>query len=163
MAEMPENNRHEALRQLLLLSGRPLPRFIIAGDRVAQDCAQLEALGGAATGVAISDHALAEARHEYPAGVFVCGPLQDPPLDADTFDVAFVSNAFSAVPADQLAEALRGMHRAMRPGGLLAIEAAATAAWNRPQLEAALDKLDFTFARELPGTETRILVFRREY
>lgn len=157
---MPENNRHEALRQLLLLSGRPLPRFIIAGDRVAQDCAQLEALGGAATGVATSDQALADARQEYPAGVFVCGPLQEPPLDADTFDVAFVGNAFVAVPAAELAEALCGIHRAMRPGGLLAIEATA---WTRPQLEAALDKLDFTFARELPGTEARILVFRREY
>ncbi len=163
MTDQPEPTRQEALRQLLLLSGRPLPRVIFVGPDLAHDCRLLDACGGAATGVAADEDSLEHARLEYPEGTFVCGPIHDPPLEDFSHDVAWAGIAFADVPTQQLADALRGLHRALRPGGLLAITRPQQSVWTRPELGAALDKLDFTFTRELPDAAGPILVFRREY
>jgi hypothetical protein len=93
----------------------------------------------------------------------VCGPLHDPPLEDFSYDAAWAGIAFADVPAQQLTDSLRGLHRALRPGGLLAITRPQQSAWTRPELGAALDKLDFTFTRELLDAAGPILVFRREY
>lgn len=156
-----EPNRREALQQLLFISGRPMPKVVVIGQCMARHCMVLDGLGGAAIGVAASPSALTEALLVYPGGTFLVGDPHDPPLEADTYDAAWTESAFSDKPRDQFIPAVRGVHRALRPGGLLAL--AMPAAWSRTELEAALDQLDFTFTRELPSITGAILVFRREY
>lgn len=78
--------------------------------------------GGLVTGIDPSESMIDFCMHRFSADVrFITGTAQDLPFDDGAFDVVASSMAIHHIPVPARAEALREMHRVLRPGGRLLI------------------------------------------
>jgi len=91
--------------------------------------------GYSMTGVDLSDDFLRVARHREPAIAWHRGDVRELPWH-DRFDGALCfGNSFGYFPRPETAEFLRGVARALKPGGVFVLEAPATAELLLPSLQ----------------------------
>jgi len=170
--------RHR-IEQFLLRTGRPLPRVVVLGRKLALVCRQIEQLGGAAVGVDGGTNVIALARHQYPGGEFVQGDLRRLPVESNAFDGAWTSTVLAHIPRASVVEAMTSVHSALRPGGLLHVRLPLgegegfeptshgmvyRARWNAEQFSQAVSALDFSLLESEPlADDELVMLFRREY
>jgi len=158
------------IERFLLRTGRPLPRVIVLGPGIGQLARQVDTLGGDATGLG-GPREVARAQAAYPAGRFLQADFRAPGLDGSIYDGAWLGALANHLPGDELVNSLRGLHRCLRPGGLIYASLAGTRGWQQtphgrlyregwaPQaFAAAASALDFLLVDDKDG-----LIFRREY
>lgn len=148
----PEPVPDRTVEHFLLRTGRPLPRVVVLGRELGTRCRQVDTHGGDSVGVG-SAQANEYAREHYAGGNYVEGDLLTLNVDRNTFDGAWLGVLAASIPAGEVARALRAVHVALRPGGLLQ----ATGTDDRFATEIAA--LDFSLI-ERDGDS---LIFRREY
>jgi hypothetical protein len=161
------------VEHFLLRTGRPLPRVIVLGVDFAKICRQVNALGGDSLGVG-GPKQVAQARADYPGGEFVEGEFRSLPAERNSWDGAWIGSSVECIPRRDVVPALRQLHAALRPGGLLRAVVTPGEAdgfretphgrvyrtnWGEADLAVALGALDFLLVER----DGNALIFRREY
>jgi hypothetical protein len=149
---MDEAVSDREVEHFLLRTGRPLPRVIVLGRELGARCRQVDAHGGDSVGLG-SESEIATAQKEYAGGTYVEGSLSDVPLDRSTYDGVWLGTLAARIAVGEVAETLKGVHAALRPGGLL------QATGTDHAFAAELAALDFSLI-ERAGESA---IFRREY
>lgn len=120
------DQRVTRLRRLLrdtprLLRDTPVDTVLDFGCGVGDASGVLaDAFKARVVGVDIAEGAVEKARRTHVDPRLSFGTLDE--LDrSERFDLAYVNGAFHHIPVDQRAEAVRQLHRGLKPGGVLAV------------------------------------------
>jgi SAM-dependent methyltransferase len=167
------------VESFLLRTGRPLPRIVVMGGKLALRCKQIDNAGGHPTGVDGAASAVALAQKLFPEGEFLQGDARSLPVDKNSYDGAWTESVFAHIPRTDVARAMNSVHSALRPGGLLHVRLPLgegegfeesvdgriyRAYWEAAHFEEVMGSLDFTLLQTQPLPEDEVgLVFRREY
>jgi SAM-dependent methyltransferase len=120
-----DDNEADAARIVELLELEPGDRLLDAGCGLGRFTAAVRELGIEAVGVDISSEAIAEAERCYPGPSYRVLDLLEPlPEELGSFDaLASLCSSFGygATEAEDM-EMLRAFHRALKPGGKMAME-----------------------------------------
>jgi SAM-dependent methyltransferase len=174
-----DHDTEAEIQAVVMRTGRPLPRVAVFGAHVATRCLQFEAAGADPVGVTPTAAELELARRVMPHGRFEQGSLEAPPLEANTYDAAWLEGVPCRLPKARLPAALEGVHGLLRPGGLLCVRLrvgegegleetpdgpAYVARWQAEEFEQMLSTLDCSLleSRLLPSSRLGTM-FRREY
>ena len=167
------------IEKFLFRTGRPVPNVLVLGGNLAIRARQIDELGGAAVGVDGGANVIALAGQRYPGGNFLQGDLRNPPVDSNFFDGAWTGTVLAHIPRLEVAQAMSGVHKALRPGGLLYVRLPLgdeegfqespdgpvyRVRWDEQQFIETIGALDFDrIDRDEMGEEEVGLTFRREY
>ncbi|WP_276259293.1 class I SAM-dependent methyltransferase [Haloglomus litoreum] len=97
------------------------PRVLDAGCGHGRDAAWLAARGCRVVGLDFAAAQLGHAREVAPAAALVRGDLRRLPLAPGTFDGALAMASLLHLPREDLPDALDGLRRVLRPGGVLCV------------------------------------------
>ena len=176
----PEAAEHrELVERFLLRTGRPVPHVLVVGEDLAVRAAQIDELGGAALGICFGDSSEALARQIYPEGKFVNGDVKAPPVDGSSYDGAWTGELAGVTPPNALTVTFAGLHKALRPGGLLFVQLRLDGAgefidtsdgqvfrarWSEAEFVEGIGALDFDLIDRTELADNSLgLTFRREY
>lgn len=169
----------QRVEKFLMRTGRPVPNVLVLGSNLAIRARQIDELGGAAVGLDGGEHVIELAQQRYPGGHFVQGDLRKPPVDSSFFDGAWTGSVLAHIPRKDVAKAMAGVHKSLRPGGLLYVRLPLgdeagfeetpdgpvyRVRWDEQQFVEAIGALDFDrIDRDELGDNEVGLIFRREY
>jgi SAM-dependent methyltransferase len=123
----------------------PHGRVLDLGCGLGVEVAAMVGLGFEATGIDLSEVAIARARAAHPAASFVVGDVRSLPFAAESFDVLLDRGCLHYLSAEDRPRHEAEAWRVLRPGGHLLLRACLASAAARNDLP--LDLLDRQFAR----------------
>ncbi|MDC1142503.1 hypothetical protein OAU50_05390 [Planctomycetota bacterium] len=109
----------ELLEGFIRHTGRPLPKVLVVGRRLAAQVSALEAIGADATGIDAAEAAVNAAAKAFPTLVFKTCDVRE--MDMPEYDGVWVEGLLSRVPSDEFDAVAAGLLNALHPGGLLRV------------------------------------------